>query len=217
MIDNTTINILYTNINYSLPKIQFEEYLNLFPEHLIEKTLRYKRQKGRLSHLYGKLLLIECLKKLNKNSNLIHEIKYDDYNRPYINSEIDFNISHSGKFAMCAITENAKIGIDIEKIRDVDLDNFNTIMSKKQWKEIRSSSIPTDTFFRYWSIKESVIKASGKVFTIPPDEILINNESAQYKEEFWNLTELKIDKEYYSFLSCNKISAMINVEEVCFL
>ena len=68
---------------------------------------------------------------------------------------MDFNISHSGNLVICAAA-TGKIGIDVERIRLIDIDEFNQTLSEKQIRLIAESPDPLKMFYRIWAAKESV-------------------------------------------------------------
>ena len=204
------IEILYTILQKPIPPKLFREYFEQLPTILKNKTLRYRKWKDKHSHLLGKLLLKKGLQKINETSITLDDIKYDKYARPYFNNEIDFNISHSGKYIICAISRETKLGIDIELKKGINFAHFKTEMTKKQWAEIFASENPNLMFLKYWTIKESVSKAIGLGLEIPLSEIFIDNNIASYRNKKWYITELNIDKEYSSHLATeNKIDKKI--------
>src|ERR1044072_4992363 len=137
------------------------------PEPLQEKNLKYLRWQDRHAHLFGKMLLGEALQKFGLDSTCLHTLQYNEYDRPYIPGDIDFNISHAGEYVLCAIGRNVRLGIDIEKIHAVDFSDFENVMTDEQWKIIKNNDNPLKTFFSYWAIKESVIKADSRGLSIP--------------------------------------------------
>ncbi len=72
---------------------------------------------------------------------------------------IDFNISHSNHFVVCAISTNCKIGIDIEQIKPTSLFDFKDRFSEEEWKIILTSDNTYFWFYYYWTAKEAAIKA----------------------------------------------------------
>lgn len=92
---------------------------------------------------------IKLLKKM-VNNNI--ELYYNDNGKPYLkDSNIYFNISHSFNRVICVISDK-EIGIDIEKIRDVD-------SSVKKELKIKGNNID---FFKEWTRREAFIKKEGK-------------------------------------------------------
>jgi 4'-phosphopantetheinyl transferase len=98
------------------------------------------------------------------------------YGKPFLKNYPDFhfNISHSGEWVVCAV-DDEPIGIDIEKIQDIDLSIIDRFFSIKEVMDIYSlpqkEQLPY--FYDIWTLKESYIKAWGKGFSIPLDSFSI--------------------------------------------
>src|ERR1044072_5638420 len=100
--------VYYTRIPNRLPDQYYWQLMALLPAELQQKNLRYKQWRDRLLHLAGKLLLLEALQQFGFNSGCLQLLKYNKYNRPYIPGNIDFNISHSGNYVVCAIAQQVQ-------------------------------------------------------------------------------------------------------------
>jgi phosphopantetheinyl transferase len=88
--------------------------------------------------------------------------------KPYLkNQSINFNISHSGDYVVLA-TANREIGVDIEKIAvypdKVAIRCFT--LPEREWMEQEGEN---EAFYRLWTAKESVMKASGLGFSLAPE------------------------------------------------
>ncbi len=199
------IHIYYTEFNQRLPNHFFYKYLKRLPQILVKKNKKYKFWEDRHRHLFGLLLLIEGFKRYGMDKTDLSDIQYNKYGRPYVENSLDFNISHSGKYAICAIVDNMSIGIDVEELKPVDFDVFNDIMDEKEWQVINNSPNPIRTFFDYWTIKESVIKADGRGMSVSLSDIRITkNQSAHLESKEWFLTKLNFMDHASSYIACNK-------------
>jgi 4'-phosphopantetheinyl transferase len=176
-------------------------YLSFLPNHLKEKNARYKNWQAKTAHLLGQMLLLKALVSHRYDTNCLDLLMYDIYNRPSINDEIDFNISHSGNYVICAIAEGIRLGVDIEEIKTVDFNDFTSVMTKNEWIKIETSEKPCKEFFKHWTIKESIVKADGRGLGINLSDIIIENDIALIGEKKWHLTECSIDPEYCCFLT----------------
>jgi 4'-phosphopantetheinyl transferase len=99
------------------------------------------------------------------------EFFYGEHGKPSIKESlnkqpIEFNISHSGNYALIAITLSNKVGVDIEKINsDIDHQSLSKrFFSKQENNELQGidEGQRGDVFYRIWSQKESFIKATGQ-------------------------------------------------------
>jgi 4'-phosphopantetheinyl transferase len=208
------VKIIYTKTLNELPVHIYEQYLNHLPIELQKKNLKYLKWQDRHSHLFGKLLLKEALLQYGYNNYNLDDLWYNEYNRPFLSKEFDFNISHSGAYTICAVGKNMTLGVDIQEIRDFDLEAFKRSMSPEQWRDILSSENSRKTFFTYWAIKESVIKADSRGLSIPLEGIRIEKNIAICDYKKWHLQELHIDDDYCAFLAS---SCLVNIQDVLFI
>ena len=77
-----------------------------------------------------------------------------------------FNISHSHGY-IALVIDTVNIGIDIEKIRDVDSDLMDYISNVEERNYIHDNV----SFFEIWTNKEALVKASGTGIRNKPSSI----------------------------------------------
>lgn len=198
------IKIYYSNFTTKLDTISFDRYLNALPVKQIDKILRYKRWQDAHASLFGKLLLRDALMDLGYNPDL-NQIKYTEYNRPYIEGFFDFNISHSGCYVVCAISRECRIGVDIEEMKQIDMGNFINQWTATELNSIINSADINSHFFELWSMKEAVIKADGKGLNIPFKNIVIHDNMTSIDGITWYLTPLSFIDQYSFYIATNKI------------
>jgi 4'-phosphopantetheinyl transferase len=93
---------------------------------------------------------------------------YGKHGKPTLSpfTEVQFNLSHAGDWAIVAVTESVPVGVDIERIRnDVDIAALLLRLDETDLPE----SIP-DLFSR-WTRREAKTKAAGgALFDKPSDD-----------------------------------------------
>jgi 4'-phosphopantetheinyl transferase len=179
----------------------FEKLLNGLPFYIKEKLLKYPQKEERLRGAMGRLILKKLLIEEGYKNNILEKIKSDKFGRPHLDNKIDFNIAHSGDYVVCAISKNTKVGVDIEKIRPIEIDEFNILLTKKELKEIQNSNSPFSIYFDLFTQKEAVSKAIGIGLEISLPDIDIKKKVASCGTEKWNLTKLEINKKYPAHLA----------------
>ena len=213
MANENHIHILYAKIPKNLPDTTYQEKLAVLPAVMKEKHDRYRRWEDRAANLFSKILLLEGLRRFGYDYTILNNLEHTPHGRPHLAGAIDFNISHSGDHILCGVAEGLRLGVDIEQVKDVPFSDFEDLMSSEQWDRIRSSADPTREFFRYWAIKESIIKADGRGLSIPLNDIIINENEAFYERK-WFLTRLKLDEDYSAYLATDKQTPTILIEEI---
>ncbi len=189
--------VFYSYISKSLhPRLL--NYLSFFSKEFQSKIMKYKKWEDAQLSLLGRLLLKEGLENYYGCLYDDTEIDYMTHSKPYFKSKkIHFNISHSGNIAICAISKEYDVGIDIEIIKDVEIEYFKSHMTDFEWnKVIASGDLKIDAFYKYWTQKESVIKANSKGLYIPLKSFEVKNNRTRIGNERYVIEELKIDDNY---------------------
>jgi 4'-phosphopantetheinyl transferase len=152
-------------INQSIPSQLFNSLLPLVSIERRQKIYKFIRKEDADRSLIADILLREALIENLKIENDAIFFNYGNNGKPcLINHEsINFNISHSGNWVVCAIN-NHEVGIDIEKIDDIDFDIAKSFFSEKEYIDLMKKDINKrkDYFYDLWTLKESYIKACGK-------------------------------------------------------
>lgn len=195
---------------------RLKKYLPNFSEEFQDKVKRFRRWQDAQLSLLGRNLLFMGIKEISGRDIPEKKIKFTKFNKPYFDGEaIKFNISHSGEIVVCAISEQLDVGIDIEYISDINLEDFKEQMTRYEWMEIIESGNQKEAFFNYWSRKEAVIKAHGEGLSIPLQSFEIISNRTLLDEELFYVKELKIDQHYKCFISSTK-ECEICVKEIRF-
>ncbi|MBX7224576.1 MAG: 4'-phosphopantetheinyl transferase superfamily protein [Chitinophagales bacterium] len=203
--------LLISSFEEELPKTTFDKWLSELPENLHEKILSYKKWRDYQASLFGNLLLKMAIEKAGLDIELLKHVRYQIKDRPYfdtkllnINDFIDFNISHSGKYVLCALAKNCAIGVDIEKHREIEFSVFDRYFSTNEWHDMIHADNPLSRFFYYWSLKESVIKADGRGSILLQKSERKDEQLIQCDGKNWWYQELTIETGYSSFICFDK-------------
>lgn len=93
------------------------------------------------------------------------QIKKHSNHKPYLPVDLSlfFNIAHSGNYAIIAIG-NCDLGVDIEHINyDFDFTEIlPNVFSEIETDLITSSNNKTAMFYKLWTRKEAIVKATGQ-------------------------------------------------------
>lgn len=95
----------------------------------------------------------------------------EPHGRPTVaDSGVRLSVSHSGDWVAVAVSETADVGVDVEQVSDVDLAMLApSVLSVAEY----ASAATRDDFFRAWTRKEAVVKATGDGLSVPLAEVVI--------------------------------------------
>lgn len=92
------------------------------------------------------------------------EIKIGTYGKPEAENGMHFNLSHSGKYVLFALSDS-KIGCDIEMIKEVEPERLGKLVfCPAEMASLEHCDNKNENFFRLWTRKESLLKCIGEGF-----------------------------------------------------
>ncbi|GAA4115425.1 4'-phosphopantetheinyl transferase superfamily protein [Aquimarina addita] len=201
---------VYYTFCEQLPQTEYRREVSLLPDSMQERISKYRRWQDAHAYLYGRLLLKEGMRQLGY-TNALDTIKRTKYGKPYfVDSSFAFNISHSGEYIVCVIStdEQEHLGIDIEKIKPIVIEDFSGIFSSKEKKEIDNY----DKFYTCWTRKEAIVKADGRGFHVPLDSIDTTSLLVRLDTDEYHICKIDIDNGYMvNIASLNKLETVHKV------
>lgn len=138
----------------------FPQLLAQLPKSLHARALRYKSEQSALNYVVGRLLLKRGLEAFGLDHDL-EQLEFQKNGKPVL-SGIHFNIAHSAQEVICGFSKEGPLGLDLEKIKPIDFENFTSLFSPKEWTIIKGAPDPMRTFYWFWTRKEAIIKALGR-------------------------------------------------------
>jgi 4'-phosphopantetheinyl transferase len=91
--------------------------------------------------------------------------------RPFVasNAAPSFNLSHTDRFVALAISPKAEVGLDIEAVRPIADDEIAWALSPSERKQLAQvpDAARLQSFFRFWTLKESFMKGTGLGASLP--------------------------------------------------
>ena len=193
--------LLYTdNKITSLQKL--ESYVNSLPAHMIKKAGQFKYIEDVQRYVLGKILLSKAMKFFDLEFSL-DLIKYTRYNRPYFEFRFDFNISHSEDLIVCIASIENRVGVDIEAIKNIEIDYYNNIFDTCVWNSIVQSDNSLECFYHYWTIHEAVLKVQGSGLPKVDKISYYNSQITYYEEVPWFTKEVFLRPDYKCHIASN--------------
>ena len=140
-------------------------------------------------------------------------------------SQLEFNRAHSGDLMLLAVTRDMPVGIDVERIRPINdaLGIARRFFTRReaQWLEQRDPGDADQAFFRLWTRKEAILKASGEGIsnTLATLELLNTDGtfrqsvegSSAMPERVWNLREVDPARRFMGAMALPDLAHQVEV------
>lgn len=124
---------------------------------------RFCFDKDKIRCLTAELLVRYALAERFRTDNQVLNFRCSEYGKPFLeNTNIQFNLSHSGEWVVCAVIRS-NVGIDVEEVHDLDYRSIYRSFSGNEiaYLESRGQNMCADAFFQLWTLKESYVKYCG--------------------------------------------------------
>ena len=220
-LSDSDIHVWRADLN--LPPEEIETLATTLSADESDRAHRFRFEKDRNRFIAARGILRSLLATyLNLHPSQI-QFAYGDRGKPSLSiatpSNLSFNLSHSKKIALYAITLTSSIGIDIEYLRPMPdaLQLAKRFFSPKEYEAIAQLSPPEQQrgFLKAWTAKEAYLKAKGlglsgglekvevsiafgevfKLLTIDGDDCLA---------DCWSLYSVKPHPDYLAALAIEK-------------
>lgn len=184
---------LYNRLYEALP---FERRVN---------TDKFRYQKDKCNSVAVWTLLQLALQRNGYDPKGI-TLEKNEFGKPFLKdlSGFQFNFSHSGERAVCAVWDG-DIGCDVELIRPQNLmiaQRFFADSEKERLESFQDEEMKSREFCRIWTLKESFLKCVGTGLYRSPESfsICFEDERPLYTEGGFSFFEYFKDPDYR--LSC---------------
>ena len=197
---------------YALPlesEIDSEEYLTL-SEQVKRKRFIQQADKDRFS--LGRYLIRTILPKYKPELTPLFELDFTLTNKPFIqNSAIHFNLAHSGNWVALAVS-NKTVGVDIELIKPItDIEEvMKPCFNDSEIETIVNSSDSLNSFYKFWTRKEAILKATGQGIATNLLDINVLDGEHFIELEQWNANQMYLNT--YAFQTEYIISTASELE-----
>ena len=144
----------------------------------IERASRFRFPRDRNRYLVGRAMLRSILARYLACAPGDLCFRYGASGKPMLadtfkGETLEFNVSHSGEYAIYAVARDQKVGIDIEHMRvDMPYEQIAAqFFSPEENRHLRSlpESLRRTAFYFIWTRKEAYVKARGEGLSLPLD------------------------------------------------
>lgn len=145
-----------------IDKATFRYLMQFVSEERKARILRQRVKQNAYNMLVGAVLAKYMLLKFFRIPFSAQHIAYGRYGKPYLRDypNVQFNISHSGQFVACAVSDRP-IGVDIQEIVPYHRDVAKRVFSPEKLLQIESGPDPSVEFTKLWTQKEAYLKMLG--------------------------------------------------------
>lgn len=177
-----------------------------------KRANRFRFEKDRNRFIVGRGILRKIIGNYLQIKPSQVQFSYHQFGKPFLDSNLKFNLSHSGNFALLAITQNWEIGIDIEQTNPHFIDNgvislcLTEIEKAHFYALFQNAQI--EFFFDCWTKKEAYLKANGFGLSVSPNKI----ETSQLPQSNFTFPTLPIIDGYSSALAIEGNNPPINFQ-----
>lgn len=170
-----------------------------------ERIGRFVFKRDAKRSIIGQLMIRKFLSETTQLPWSRIKTKRDQNNKPIIEGyNINFNISHDGNLVVLAGEENTLVGIDV--MNNVykggkSLNEFFRLMHRNfhenEWAYIKkgTETEKINSFYRFWCLKESYVKATGTGLTVDLRKICFVPKNQLAKNVVLCDTDLFIDNQ----------------------
>jgi 4'-phosphopantetheinyl transferase len=160
----TEVHVWKANLDVSNDRIQ--PLAALLSEDERARADRFYKQTDRDAFIAARGILRTLLGQYLDRSPAQLQLQYQDRGKPFLqDSPLEFNVTHSHGLALYAIAQSRRVGIDLEYVRDIEVQALaQRFFSDREFQQLQA--LPPDrqtaTFFKYWTAKEAYLKATGE-------------------------------------------------------
>lgn len=180
LIDTNEIHLWLAHLGDTADRRLLAQYRELLSEEELQKQARFHFERDRHRYLVTRAMVRTVLSKYAEVAPREWTFQVNEYGKPSAASQltgaggIDFNVSHTDGLVVLGVTRQRAIGVDVENVRarEAAIEIADRYFAPAEVTALRA--LPSDRqhlgFFKYWTLKESYIKARGMGLAIALDQ-----------------------------------------------
>jgi 4'-phosphopantetheinyl transferase len=201
---------------------RYDKMLGLLSAKEKQRAFRYKFEKDRREFVMarGALRLITGGYLQREAQRVV--FTENEFGKPALvnGKRFVFNVSHSHGLILIAVAKNCAIGVDVEKVQELDHQAMAQRFFAKDERKMLQALTPSEqlqAFFLCWTRKEALVKAVGEGLSYPLDQFVVSVDPAEpaqilkmqesdWKWRVWDMSELP---RYAAALVCDRADMTI--------
>ena len=129
-----------------------------------------------------------------------------------------FNVSHSGEHGLIAFAPHGRLGVDVEeRVAREDIDSLSKMVFGPDEQSALASARgrrKIDMFFKFWTIKEALIKAVGTGFSLDPSSFEIPSAMYSGASSWFRFPQAPATKWRIAYIGNEEFAAAVAYEAV---
>ncbi len=117
-------------------------------------------------------------------------------------------------YTIWIICEISRIGVDVEEIKEIPINDFNNLFADLEWEEVLHGENKFRAFYTLWTKKEAFLKLIGCVLNQPLHEVIIKNNKIVWENEAFFFDEIILDSQHIAYLCSDEVSPVIELQEI---
>lgn len=209
--------LLISKVSPSFDEQLYVSYLQRLPFFERVKNQEFNLRIDRYGHLVCWLMLENALIEMGY-SKIVEEIKLTNSKQLFIQNELYVDFAHSGKYAVCVVSDNGSVGVDVQHISYFKPEIFYGYVPCEERRLIDKLEIndAISACPRLLSAKNAVANAVGREKTVALSSIEINNSVAVCNGLRLGVRELPLERDYCLFVAYEKNENIKMIEQEFF-
>ena len=128
---------------------------------------------------------------------------------------VSVSISYSADLIVVGVSSEGYIGVDVEKMNNVDFYPYETEYTSEEWRLVIDSVHKLEGFYTIWTRKEAVLKADGRglsqelsTFSVADDVVKL-----PFSVQLWNLCSFRFLEVFMMSVAGSEQPMEIKIEE----
>jgi len=177
------------------------DYNQVLSEKELDKAKKYNKESDGRRYIVSKYYLRKILSSFIKTDAPAINFKETSNKKPSLPG-IEFNVTHSGNFVLIVVSKS-QIGVDLELINKSF--DFKPLLANcfhpDEAAYLKSSSKETADFYRLWTRKEALLKATGEGLIDELDQLNCLDNHLTRNNLVYYLSSFLIENDYVMSLA----------------
>jgi 4'-phosphopantetheinyl transferase len=230
--NNSDIGVLYAGTvhvwraSLVCDESELHRYEKILSREEIASAHRFVKKTDQIKSILSKAILRSVLSKYLAISAEKLVFSVGEKGKPFVaETDIQFNVSHSGDYLLVAVMRDQAIGVDVECVKSNKdfLAIAERFFAPSEVGAIRRDENPVAAFYRCWTRKEAFVKATGLGLSFPlhdfevdvsanpvGDSCLMSVQDVAYVASEWTLRPIALSELYFGAVASHGMIKQIS-------